>query len=91
MTTHTVQFVRKSSNAKVGKIPTTTTDRTSCPDSCPLKDKGGCYAEAGYYTRINWDKVDSGERGASWDDLCESVSKLPEGQLWRHNYVGKYA
>lgn len=83
-----VQFVRKSSNAKTGPIPTTTSPRSSCPAACPLAGDGGCYAEAGYYTRMNWDKVDSGERGMPWADFLRKVEKLPEGQLWRHNVAG---
>lgn len=83
-----VQFVKKSSNKKIGAIPCTTSDRNSCPPSCPFLGDGGCYAEAGYYTRMNWDKVTSGERGGDWQSLCESVSKLPEGQIWRHNVAG---
>jgi len=88
MTTTNVQFVRKSSNAKTGPIPTTTSPRATCPDACPMKGDTACYAEGGYYTRLNWDKVDSGERGASWDSLLKSVQRLPEGQLWRHNVAG---
>ena len=89
-----VQFVRKSSNAKTGPIPTTTSPRSSCPSECPLaassssEGSGGCYAEAGYYTRMNWDKVDSGERGTPWADFLTKVRKLPDGQLWRHNVAG---
>lgn len=83
-----VQFVAKSSNKKIGSIPCTTSSRKTCPSACPLSGKGGCYAEAGYYTRLNWNKVDSGERGNSYDALIESVRKLPEGQLWRHNVAG---
>lgn len=83
-----VQFVRKSSNAKTGPIPTTTSPRKSCPTECPLAGDGGCYAEAGYYTRMNWDKVDTGERGLPWAQFVDKVRKLPEGQLWRHNVAG---
>lgn len=83
-----VQFVRKSSNAKTGPIPTTTTSRESCPKACPLSGERGCYAEAGYYTRLNWDAVDAGKRGAPWAALCEKVRALPAGQLWRHNVAG---
>ncbi len=88
MKTINVQFVKKSSNAKTGPIPTTTTGRESCPKSCPLSGERGCYAEAGYYTRLNWDAVDAGKRGGSWADLCDSVRSLPNGQLWRHNVAG---
>lgn len=82
------QLVRKSSNKKVGAIPVSNSHRGTCPPSCPLSGDGGCYAEAGYYTRMNWDKLDSGERGSSWERFVHSVSKLPAGQLWRHNVSG---
>lgn len=86
MKTH---LVRRSSNEKTGPIPTTTSARSTCPPACPLSGKGGgCYAEAGHYTRLNWDKVDSGERGDPWDVFLSKVAKLPEGQLWRHNVAG---
>src|SRR5210317_506723 len=87
MTSVNVQFVAKSSNAKTGPIPVTTSDRNTCPDSCPLKG-AGCYASSGYYTRLNWDKVTSGERGGDWSQLCEKVSELKPGQVWRHNVAG---
>lgn len=87
MTSINVQFVAKSSNAKTGPIPTTTSARETCPDSCPLKNNG-CYASAGYYTRLNWDKVSAGERGGSWAQLCERIERLPPDQVWRHNVAG---
>lgn len=83
-----VQFIKKSSNAKIGKIPCTNSSRNSCPDSCPLKSDGSCYAEAGFYTKLNWNKLDSGERGGDWSNLVEQVAKIKAGQLWRHNVSG---
>lgn len=83
-----VQFVKKSSNVKIGKIPCTNSERSTCPDSCPLKNDGSCYAESGFYTRLNWDKVDSKERGGTWSQLCDNIKKLKNGQLWRHNVSG---
>lgn len=88
MTSVNVQFVARSSNAKTGPIPTTTTSRETCPESCPLRGDGGCYAEAGYYTRLNWDKVTNRERGSDWRALCDQVAALPDGQVWRHNVAG---
>jgi len=82
-----VQFVKKSSNSKIGAMPCTNSDKNTCPSSCSLKDNG-CYAQSGYYTRMNWDKVTAGERGSNWSDLCSSVSKLKAGQVWRHNVSG---
>lgn len=74
----------KSSNAKTGPIPVSTTEKASCPTSCPLRG-AGCYAESGPLA-IHWGKVP--ERGMEWADFCEAISKLPEGQLWRHNQAG---
>lgn len=83
-----VQFIAKSSNAKIGAIPASVSSRETCPASCPLIGDGGCYAEAGFHTRLNWDKVTSGERGASWDQFLIKIFDLPIGTLWRHNVAG---
>ena len=83
-----VQLVKKSSNAKTGPIPTTTSSRSTCPPACPLAGAGGCYAEAGHYTRMNWDKVDSGERGVSYSQFTKAISMLKPDTLWRHNVAG---
>lgn len=80
-------FTRKSSNDKTGPMPVTTSHRETCPPSCPFI-KNGCYADSGFYTRLHWDKVTSGERGADFAALCESIASLPDGTLWRHNIAG---
>lgn len=82
------QFVKKSANKKVGPIPVTNSHRGTCPPSCPLIGEGGCYADGGYYTRLNWDKLDAGKRGGEWSQLVDQVARLKEGQLWRHNVSG---
>ena len=82
------QMVKKSANAKTGPIPTTNSPRATCPPACPLAGPGGCYAEAGFHTRLNWDKLDSGERGMSWEAFTGAIKKLKAGQLWRHNVSG---
>lgn len=83
-----IQLVKKSSNAKTGAIPVTTSSRDTCPEACPFNHGNGCYADAGYYTRMNWDKVTSGERGASYSEFLAGIEKIPNGQLWRHNVAG---
>lgn len=88
MTETKVQFVKRSGNAKTGPIPVTVSERASCPDTCKLKSEGGCYYEATFYTRKNWDKIDAGERGGNWADLVAQVKRLPAAQLWRHNVGG---
>lgn len=79
-------FTRVSQNKKTGPIPVTMTGADSCPDACPLKD-GGCYAENGPVS-WSWRKVSDGRRGYSLSELCADVSKLPRGQVWRHNVAG---
>ena len=76
----------KSSNTKTGKIPVTTTEKASCPSSCPFKDNG-CYAND-YHLNMHWNKVSNKERGTNWETFCQSIAGLKEGQLWRHNQAG---
>lgn len=75
-----------SSNSKTGPIPTSVSNRGTCPDSCPLKSNG-CYADS-YYTSMHWNKVTSGERGTDWDGFIQSIKALPKRILWRHNVSG---
>lgn len=84
-----VHFTKKSGNIKTGKIPVTSSPRSSCPLSCPLKGAGGCYGED-FRLKAFWTKVDEGTASnlLSWDELCSKIENLPEGQLWRHNQVG---
>jgi hypothetical protein len=82
------QLVKKSSNAKIGPIPATNSPRATCPPACPLSGKGGCYAEAGFHTRLNWDAIDAGKRGAPWPEFIKQIEALPPGTLWRHNVSG---
>lgn len=82
----TVHITKKSANKKTGPIPVTITSGDSCPSVCPLRDQG-CYAQSGPLA-LHWNKVDSGERGGSWDALCSTVAAFPEDQIWRHNQAG---
>ena len=67
-------------------MPVSTSTKKTCPNACPFKGNG-CYAESGP-VNIHWNKISNGERGTSFDDFCEAISKLPKGQLWRHNQAG---
>lgn len=82
--TGAVIFVPVSGNSKTGPIPVTYAARDTCPQSCPHY-RGACYAE-GYYTRLAWDRVP--RDGIAWDELCEKIEKLPDGQLWRYAIAG---
>lgn len=81
------QFIKKSHNEKTGHIPVSNTYSATCPDACPFKNNG-CYAEAGFYTLMNWRKLDAGERGTDYDSFLTSIRAMPDGQLWRHNVSG---
>lgn len=81
-----VHITPKSSNAKTGPIPVTTTSRDTCPPTCSWYDKG-CYAKYGPLG-LHWNKVTEGERGGSWSKFLKWVSGLPVGTLWRHNQAG---
>jgi hypothetical protein len=81
-----VAFTAVSSNTKTGQIPTSTTERASCPTTCPFYDKG-CYAKSGPQA-IHWRKVSNAERGVSWEEFTKLIRKIAKGQLWRHNVAG---
>lgn len=80
-------FTRVSANRKTGPIPTTSTERASCPPSCALFGNG-CYAETGH-VRIHWQRLSQG-RGRNYDidQFCGLIRSLPGDQLWRHNVAG---
>ena len=77
----------KSSNAKVGKIPVTTSSQNTCPDSCPMK-QAGCYAKSGPLA-LHWLKVSNGKNNAmNFQEFIQVIKSLPSGQYWRHNQAG---
>lgn len=81
-----VLFTEVSRNAKTGPIPTSITERSSCPTTCPFYIKG-CYAKYGP-TAMHWRKVSDHLRGISWSEFTIQIRKLSRGQLWRHNVAG---
>ena len=85
-----IAFTKKSSNQKVGTMPVTVSSKATCPTTCPLLDNG-CYASAGFHTNLHWNKVTSGERGASLDSLCDDIRALKPDTIWRHNVSGDLA
>lgn len=76
----------RGGNGKVGPIPVSTSHSGTCPVSCPLKN-AGCYAESGHL-RMHWDRVDSGERGVTWEHFLRKVQALARGVAFRHNQAG---
>lgn len=77
-----------SSNKKTGPITVSTTSRHSCPACCPFLGDEGCYADAGYYTRLFWDKVTAGKAGVKPRDFIKQVKKLPANEMFRHDIAG---
>lgn len=85
-----VLAVSVSSNAKLGPIPAAYSSSHTCPPACPLQ-ASGCYADAGYHTRLAWGRADG--RGnqknvLTWDDFLAWAARLPTLQRWRHNTGG---
>jgi hypothetical protein len=79
---------QRSRNSKTGPIPVSTTSEDTCPDACPLKADGGCYAAANFHLRLHWQKVSAGKAGSSFDAFLDQIAAFPDGQLWRHNQAG---
>lgn len=85
----------KSKNEKTGAIPNGMSHAGTCPDTCPLREKG-CYAKCGpigyifaSLTRGYMER--KGKRypfGMTWAEFLQAVKSLPEGQIWRHNTAG---
>lgn len=84
---HTVHFAPKSRNEKTGPMPVTTSSAETCPDACPLKASGACYAKGGPLG-MHWAKVSRAERGDTLADALAKIAMLPAGTLWRHNQAG---
>jgi len=82
-----IHLTHRSANRKVGPIPVSTTDESSCPAECPLRGTD-CYARFGPLG-MHWKKVGKGERKATgWVEFCAEIRKFLPGQLWRHNQAG---
>jgi len=80
-----VHLTFKSANVKTGPIPVSTTEKDSCPSDCAMRSE--CYAASGPLA-LHWSAVSNGNRGTDWNTFCDTISGLPEGQLWRHNQAG---
>lgn len=78
-----VHLVQVSGNAKTGPIPVSTTEKASCPSTCPFLSQ--CYADFGPLA-LHWNRIP--ERGMEWADFARKIAALPRGQLWRHNQAG---
>ena len=81
-------FIKKTGNAKLGAdMSSTYSSSNTCPNACPFKNNG-CYCSEGYYTRLHWQKVDTGERGVNFNDLINKIKSLKPGSKLRLNIGG---
>ena len=97
-----VKLTMISGNRKVGKIPVSTTEEESCPDSCFHRyarddqgrieiNKQGNKKRGSCYAKSGplamvWSRVS--KQGDNWDLFCKAVERFPVGQKWRHNQAG---
>lgn len=79
-----LHLVTGSVNKKTGPIPVATSDRSSCPTSCPLYTKG-CY---GLYGNLRhwWKRLTNGKERTT--EALEMIQRLPHDQLWRYAQAG---
>lgn len=83
----------RSSNAKTGAIPVSTSTSATCPAACPLS-RGGCYAKGGHLA-MHWRAVDKG-RGDGWREhlatldavLAKRRAAVGDAAPWRMNQAG---
>jgi hypothetical protein len=80
-----VRLQTKSDNRKTGPIAVSTTEKKSCPPTCPLAGNNACYAKHSF-TGYWWNRVE--QDGMSWDEFVKKVSALPCGSEFRHNQAG---
>lgn len=83
-----IHISKKSSNTKVGAIPVSTTEESSCPRSCPYINSG-CYARQGPIW-WHWKKVTNKTYNnlVNWSGLCKFIAELPDKQPMRLNQSG---
>jgi hypothetical protein len=81
-----VAITLASGNSQTGPIPTTVTEKESCPTTCAFFEKG-CYGK--YHLQgVHWRAVSDHKRGVSWDEFISQVRKFVPNSLWRHNVTG---
>jgi hypothetical protein len=72
-------FIQKSSNRKTGPIPTTYTERKSCPPSCPHIKKD-CYAED-FHTRLAWNRAPKAWTGRAYATASRACQRSKSGAI----------
>lgn len=77
-------FSMSSGNAKTGPMPVTTGPKSSCPNSCPMKNNG-CYAATGRIN-IHWARLNN--KGLDFRQLLLNIKLIQSGNIWRLNQAG---
>jgi len=75
-----------SSNVKTGPIPVSTTEKRSCPSTCPFLNSG-CYASVGQLN-FHWNAVSFLNRFVNHTAFLKAIKALPFRAFWRHNQAG---
>lgn len=76
-----LRVIQNSANRKIGNISAIYSENTTCPSTCPLKDKG-CYARYGM-TGLHWRNLPD-----SWAVGMEKVRALPNKSTIRYGVAG---
>ena len=78
--------IKLSGNRKTGEMFVSTSSSDTCPDHCQHLKLNTCYAKFSFLG-MHWRWLDKGN-GSTWEDLCNIVKAIPDGELWRHNQAG---
>lgn len=85
-----IHFVGVSHDTKTGIMSATYSSCNTCPQRCPLRRGGGCYAENGH-CNIHFVGVSAGITGTSPDELKDAIDNTPHCNIVRHNVAGDIA
>lgn len=79
-----VTFVPRSGNQKLGPMPCSITQRSTCPPDCMFFEMA-CYADVGKM-KGHWRNVDLD--GLTWKKFLFEIEQLEKGTVWRHAEAG---
>lgn len=85
MSDRQIHWVSKSSDKKIGKVLCSYSPKSSCPDSCSLKE-GGCYAWGLFYLRNLSRDIASGIRRKTLQTALKEKAK--DCKIARHRVAG---
>lgn len=80
-----IHWVSQSSDKKIGQVLASYSPKTTCPDSCSLK-QGGCYAWGLFYLRSLGEKIESGSLNKTLDVAVKGAAKI--AKIARHRVAG---